>query len=66
MPGNKPPRPTKQHVIAVLRRLGMDDRIPEAERELPEVIDLSRDGETLARLGLSMDAIVNSFGGGPW
>jgi len=49
-----------------MRRVGMSDRIPEARRVLPEVVDLDRDSDLLLRLGLTIDRIVNEMGGGPW
>ena len=57
---------SKQEVLELMRRLGMQDRIPEAERDLPDVVDLDRDGHLLARLGLGVDALVNRMGGSPW
>ena len=56
----------KKDVLELMRRLGMEDRIPEAERELPEVIDLDRDGRLLAQFGLGVDALVNRMGGSAW
>jgi hypothetical protein len=49
-----------------MRRLGLHDRIEQAERDLPEVVDLRRDGEVLERLGLSVDRAVNGLGGSAW
>lgn len=58
--------PTKAQVIAIMRRLGMEDKIDRANRELPDVIDVERDSNKLRELGLSLDTIVNELGGGPW
>ena len=58
--------PTKAQVVAIMRRLGMDDKIDQAMRELPDVIDLDRDGNKLRQLGLGLDTIVNELGGSPW
>ena len=58
--------PTKAQVIAMMRRLGMEDKIDEANRELPDVIDVERDSDKLRALGLSLDTIVNELGGSPW
>jgi hypothetical protein len=49
-----------------MRRLGMDDKIDQAMRELPDVIDIDRDGNKLRQLGLGLDTIVNELGGSPW
>ena len=58
--------PTKAQVVAIMRRLGMEDKIDQALRELPDVIDIDRDGEKLRQLGLGLDTIVNELGGSPW
>jgi hypothetical protein len=58
--------PTKAQVVAIMRRLGMDDKIDQAMRELPDVIDIDRDGNKLRQLGLGLDTIVNELGGSPW
>jgi hypothetical protein len=50
-----------------MRRLGMpEDRIDQALRELPDVIDTDRDGNKLRQLGLGLDTIVDELGGSAW
>ena len=58
--------PTKGQVVAIMRRLGMEDKIDQALRELPDVIDIDRDEKKLRQLGLGLDTIVNELGGSPW
>jgi hypothetical protein len=58
--------PTKAQVVAIMRRLGMEDKIDQALRELPDVIDIDRDGNKLRQLGLGLDTIVDELGGSPW
>jgi hypothetical protein len=53
-------------VISVMRRVGLGDRVAEAQQTLPEVIDLDRDEQLLYRLGLSLDRIVDRLGGSAW
>jgi hypothetical protein len=53
----------KADVLGLMRRLGMQDRIAEAEATLPEVVDLRRDADLLTRLGLGPDAVVDRLGG---
>ena len=53
-------------VITVMRRVGLGDRVAEAQQTLPEVIDLDRDEQLLYRLGLSLDRIVDRLGGSAW
>jgi hypothetical protein len=57
--------PSKQSVLDVMRRLGMQAQIPEAERLLPDPVDVQRDGDLLARFGLGVDAVINDLGGSP-
>lgn len=47
-----------------MRRIDLGERIPEAERTLPEVVDLDRDERLLFQLGFSLDRIVDGLGGG--
>ena len=60
------PLRTREQIETVMRRIGMADRIPEARKVLPEIVDLNRDTDLLLRFGLSLDRIVNQLGGGPW
>ena len=53
-------------VISVMRRVGLGDRVAEAQQTLPEVIDLDRDEQLLYRLGLGLDRIVDRLGGSAW
>jgi hypothetical protein len=62
---NKNQRP-RQQVIDLMRRLGLGDRIAEAQQELPDPVDLYRDAAVLARLGLGVDETVNMLGGSAW
>jgi hypothetical protein len=55
----------KDDVLAVMRRAGYTDRLLEAERRLPDVIDLDRDGDLLQRFGLGLDAVTDRMGGSP-
>jgi hypothetical protein len=57
---------TRTEIEQVMRRIGLSDRIEEARRLLPEVVDLDRDSLLLLRLGLSMDRIADELGAGPW
>lgn len=57
---------TRNEIEQVMRRIGLSDRIGEAHRVLPEVVDLDRDALLLLGLGLSMDRIADELGAGPW
>ncbi len=57
---------TRTQIEHVMRRIGLSDRIEEAHRLLPEVVDLDRDALLLLGLGLSIDRIADELGAGPW
>ena len=57
---------SKEEILAVMRRLGMTDRISQAQEILPDVVHLDRDAATLRRLGLDLDVIVDRLGSSPW
>lgn len=56
----------KRDVLALMRRLGLDERIEEAALRLPDPVDLVRDSAILTDLGLAFDAIVDQLGGSAW
>ena len=56
----------KRDIVALMRRLGKSDRIDEAERILPDPVDLDRDAHLLAQLGIGMDSAFNELGGSPY
>ena len=50
----------------VLRRAGYPDEfIRDVLSHLPDPVDLQRDGDTLARHGLSPERLMDSMGGSP-
>jgi hypothetical protein len=57
----------KERVLAVMRRLGMADKVEQAEALLPDVVDLDRDRELFLRLGIdiNVDTLINRLGGSP-
>ncbi len=57
---------TKHDILALMRRLGKTDRIDEAERILPDPVDLDRDGHLLTQLGMSLDSAYNQLGASPY
>jgi hypothetical protein len=57
---------SKRDIVALMRRLGKTDRIDEAERILPDPVDLDRDGHLLTRLGMGVDAAYNELGASPY
>ena len=57
---------SRTEIEQVMRRVGLSDRVGEAHRLLPEVVDLDRDAGMLLDLGLSMDRIADDLGAAPW
>jgi len=57
---------TRAEIEQLMRRIGLADRIEDAHRRLPEVVDLDRDAEVLLRLGLSIDRVADALGSAPW
>ena len=58
---------TKQQIMSLLRRLGNENNeVDEAERLLPDPVDLDRDADLLRKLGLTVDSAVNELGGSPY
>jgi hypothetical protein len=55
----------KEDILRNMRRIGLQDRVPEAELLLPELVDIDRDHEVLERLGLSRTGAMDALGGSP-
>ena len=56
---------TKQHVVDVLRTAGLTDAAAEADRSLPEQMELERAEEFLAPDGITKDVLISRMGGSP-
>jgi len=56
---------TRQHVVEVLRTAGLPEVADEANRSLPEELDLERAADFLARYGITKDALISRMGGSP-
>lgn len=66
MPETKDNLRAKDDVLALMRRLGLHDRIGDAALRLPDPVDLVRDAAILEDLGLTLDNVVNQLGGSAW
>lgn len=54
----------KSDVLKIMRRIGIPpETIAQAEQALPDPVDLDRDGDKLARFGMSTDTIWSELGG---
>jgi hypothetical protein len=56
---------SKKDVIDFLRGLGYPDVADEAERDLPDPVELRRAQEFGERHGISSDELINRMGGSP-
>lgn len=57
----------KQEVLAVLTRVGRNDLVEQAKRELPDPVDTERDVDQqhLLRYGLTRGQLIDRMGGSP-
>ncbi|WP_428338463.1 hypothetical protein [Mycobacterium sp.] len=56
---------TKQQALDMLRQIGSGNLVADAAQNLPDSIDLDRDGNLLLRYGLTLDHLIDRFGGSP-
>ena len=56
---------TKAEVIRLLRNAGLPHVAEEAERSLPDEVDLERAAEFGARYGITRDELISRMGGSP-
>jgi hypothetical protein len=56
---------TREHVVDVLRTAGLPEAADEADRSLPEQMDLELAAEFLGRYGITKDVLVSRMGGSP-
>jgi hypothetical protein len=55
----------KQQVLELLRSKGADDKLEQAERELPDSVDTDQHVGLLSQLGLEPQEVISKLGGGP-
>jgi len=55
----------RDELLAVLRRAGMADLIPAAERELPDPVDLDEASRWAENHGFSRAFLIERMGGSP-
>ncbi len=56
---------TKQHVVDVLRTAGLPEAAAEADRSLPEQMELERAEEFLGPYGITKDVLISRSFSGP-
>jgi hypothetical protein len=55
----------KQEIIELLRRAGLPEVAEEADRSLPDPVELERAAEFGARYGVTRDELISRMGGSP-
>jgi hypothetical protein len=55
----------KEELVRVLRNAGLDEVAEEAERTLPDEVDLDRAAEFGLRHGITRDELISRMGGSP-
>jgi hypothetical protein len=55
----------KQEVVKLLRRAGLPEAADEADRTLPDPVELERAQEFGARYGITRDDLISRMGGSP-
>jgi hypothetical protein len=56
---------TRQAVVDLLRRTGFEEAADEAQRVLPDELDLDQVVSWAARYGITRDELVSRMGGSP-
>jgi len=56
---------SKEELVRVLRNAGLDEVAEEAERSLPDEVDLDRAAEFGLRHGITRDELISRMGGSP-
>ena len=56
---------TKHEIIRMLRNAGLEHVAEEAERSLPDEVDLERAAEFGLRHGITRDELISRMGGSP-
>ena len=54
----------KDKILELLRERGQDDKVSQADQELPDQVDTEKHGDLLSKLGLDVGDIVSKLGGG--
>jgi hypothetical protein len=54
----------KEQILELLRSRGQDDKVSQADSELPDQVDTDQHAGILERLGLNPGELIGSLGGG--
>jgi len=53
----------KDKILDMLRERGADDKVQQAEQELPDQVDPQQHGDLLAKLGIDPQDLLGGIGG---
>jgi hypothetical protein len=56
---------SKHKVLETMQRVGLGELVAEADRELPDPVDIKRDQALLIKYGLDRDRLIDRMGGSP-
>jgi hypothetical protein len=56
---------SKARVLEMMKRVGLSELAAEADRELPDPVDLKRDQALLVKYGMERDRLIDRMGGSP-
>jgi hypothetical protein len=54
----------KDQILDLLRQQGKDDKVGEADQQLPDQVDPERDSGLLQKFGIDPADLLSKFGGG--
>ena len=56
---------TKRHIVDVLRTAGLPQVADEANRSLPDELDIEHAAQFVGRYGITKDELISRMGGSP-
>jgi hypothetical protein len=54
----------KEQILDLLRQQGKDDKVGEADQQLPDQVDTDRDAGLLQKFGIDPGDLLSKLGGG--
>jgi hypothetical protein len=64
--GDEPHLRRKAEILSILHRAGYSEETVEAlDAELPDPVDVDRDGNVFLRHGITLDNVIDRMGGSP-
>jgi len=54
----------KDKILELLRERGQDDKVAQADQELPDQVDTDKHGDLLSKFGIEPSELLSKFAGG--